>query len=106
MFGNIPFGRNGILDVRSGKNYRRRQNAKNHLVIQQVTIKKCQWIAVIETSPFDSSTSQKAHTTLLVSGSSTMTSIIYNNAEEKTIGKRKKFWPASCGPDLVLSYSV
>lgn len=31
VFGNIPFGRNGILDVRSGKNYCRRQNAKNHV---------------------------------------------------------------------------
>ncbi len=26
----------------------RRQNAKNHLLIQQVTTNKCQWIAVIE----------------------------------------------------------
>lgn len=31
VFGNIPFGWNGILDVRSGKNYCRRQNAKNHV---------------------------------------------------------------------------
>ena len=38
------------------------------------------------TSPFDSSTSQKAQTTLLDAGLPTMTQITYINAEEKAIG--------------------
>ena len=55
-------------------------------------------------SPFDSSTSQKAHTTLLDSGSSAMTLIIYNNAEEKAIGKMKK-WQVVNLPSSFLDFN-
>lgn len=68
----------------------RRQNAKNHLLVQQVTTKKHQWIAAIETSVLRPASVKKRTQHCWIQGHSTMTLIIYNNAKEKAIGNTKK----------------